>query len=90
MDKINRPARRPIKAELPAGRKRLRSDWWRYLDEMPENASVIARDECRQRRALNPPKHNPDVEAQKAYRRYMRWCWEFDPDSLPWQSWEHH
>lgn len=90
MDKEIRSALKPIKAELPPGRKRLRSDWWRYLDEMPENATVLAREEVRQRRADKPPKHDPDVQAQKVIRRYARWCWEFDPASLLWISEEEH
>ncbi len=80
-----RPALRPaIIAKHPPGRQRLSPRWWSDPNLKP-GTTLLAREECRRRRAAKPLKHDPDVTAQKEARRYAKWCWEFAPECLPWE-----
>ena len=76
-----RAALRRVKAaQHPPGRVRLSPKWWR--GEFRPGTVLLAREECRARRAAKPLKHDPDIAAQKETRRYARWCWEFAPEEL--------
>ena len=82
---IDRPALRPVRAaEYPVGRKRLMARWW--LTDFEPGTTLLAREEHRQRRAARPPKHAPDVVAQKAARSFACWSWAHEPDCLDWSS----
>lgn len=83
---LDRPALRPARiAEYPVGRKRLSPRWWADPDLEP-GITLLARDECRRRRAARPLKHNPDLMAQKEARSFASWAWTDDPDCLDWSS----
>jgi hypothetical protein len=70
----------PPMASYPPGRKRLSARWWCY--DFDPGSTLLAREECRGRRAARPPKHPPDVVAQKAARRYAKWAWACEPAEL--------
>jgi hypothetical protein len=79
---LDRPALRPARmAEYPPGRKRLSPRWWAAPD-LESGTTLLAREECRRRRAVRPPKHNPDGVAQKSARSFALWAWAYQPDCL--------
>ena len=83
---LSRPALRLARiAKLPPGRKRLPPRWWED-PEMPSGTTLLAREECRRRRAAHPLKHKPDLVALKEARGYARWAWTYAPDALDWPS----
>ena len=85
-ERPDRPALRPATmAKCPPGRVRLSPRWWSAPDLEP-GATLLAREECRRRRASNPLKNNPDIVAQKEARGYARWCWTCAPECLEWIS----
>jgi hypothetical protein len=82
---LDRPALRPaVIAEYAPGRQRLSPRWWADADLEP-GTTLLAREECRRRRAAKPPKRNPDIVAQKEARGYANWCWQFAPECLAWE-----